>query len=133
MEAELARYAASALAEKSPIVRLNGEDTLVSIEDRMTSWDVGAARESMQFMGAAIKEIGDEIRTLKPLNIRCADHHEESDDDNDEYYDAEDSAFNEDEEVDREYVEQRRQIWIQQQKQLTGTDDMPPSETTHLV
>lgn len=120
MDADLAQYAATALAQRKQLVE---ERPLVStIEDRMTSWDAGAARESMQFVGAAMKEIGDEIRHYKPLHIRCADR--ESDEEHSE------------EEMDREFVERRRQVWLQQQMHLTRAgrnDEDNPDENTPLV
>lgn len=133
MNADLAQYAASALANQQQLHHDEDSSTLVSIEDRMTSWDDGAARESMQFVGAAFKEIGNEMRTIKPtfktLNLHCADRES----------DEEDAS----EAERRAYVERRRQVWIQQQQQQmayannnanNAHDDKPPAnETTRLL
>ena len=137
MNAELANYAAKALANQqiqqnqqhlpmSPALILMEHD--VSIEDRMTSWDAGAARESMQFVGAALKEIGDEIKTIRPLSIRCSEVHPESDDDEDDEHDA--SAQGTLYDLDR-----RRQAWIRQQERFQQRQEMDdgPTEHTRLV
>jgi hypothetical protein len=120
MDAGLAEYAATALAQRKI---LGEEDVPVSIEDRMASWDAGAARESIHFVGAAFKEIGDEIKTIRPLHIRCADR--ESDEE-----EADEAS-----ELDGEQVECRRRAWIHQQRKLSWEkhDDEPPDENTPLV
>ena len=137
MDAELARYAATALAKQvsdnvqpppppsqTHKMMLMEED--ISIEDRMRSWDAGAARESMQFVGAALKEIGDEIKTIRPLSIRCADFQAS---DEEEF---EDSAANSSEESDPIESQRRRQAWIRQQ-QRQYSDSHVPTERTRLV
>lgn len=120
MDADLAQYAATALAQRKELVE---EKPLVStIEDRMTSWDGDAARESMQFVFAGFKEIGEEFRTYQSLGIGCGE--QESDEEETQ------------EEIDRHYVERRRQVWIQQQMELTRAtrvDKPDPDENTPLV
>jgi hypothetical protein len=141
MDAELARYAATALAKQQqvngkqppllpsppppqiPKKALAEED--VSIEDRMRSWDAGAARESMHFVGTALKEIGDEIKTIRPLSIRCADFHLSDEEE------AEDSALLE--ESENSDTDRRRQAWIRQQHLQEDMDADGPTERTRLV
>jgi hypothetical protein len=101
MDDELAQYASSAIASMQQGSESNVE-MAISIEDRMISWDAVAAKESMQFVGAALKEIGDEILTLKPL--RCSDLEAEEDEDIEE-------------EKSRQNMEHLRQLWIQRQQQ----------------
>ena len=121
MNAELACYAETALAKQqqvddkqeeqrpqTPKMMLVEED--VSIEDRMRSWDAGAARESMHFVSAALKEIGDEIKTIRPLSIRCADFHASDEEE------TEDNAAALLEESDRINAQRLRQAWIRQQQ-----------------
>lgn len=100
MEAELAQYAESRMQES----RLDEDDSIVSIEDRITSFDAGAARESIQFMGEAFREIGDEIRFIRPLHAPCQP--------------KEGSSSEEDEEdasMTQADLERRRTIWIERQ------------------
>jgi hypothetical protein len=133
MDAELAQYAASALAQHQHVLVDDADDVSVSIEDRMTSWDAGAARQSMQFVGAAFKEIGDEIKTIRPslLSIRCSDHESEDEDDVDETIVIG--------QYDHDEVERRRQAWIRQQNRLAlerrdeGVAVRPSNEQTPLL
>lgn len=135
MDAELAQYAATALAQHQHRLVDDVDDVSVSIEDRMMSWDAGAARQSMQFVGAAFKEIGDEIKTIRPnlLSIRCSDH-ESEDDDEDEVDQTVVSG-----QYDHDEVERRRQAWIRQQNRMAveRNDDVvvvkPSNEHTPLL
>jgi hypothetical protein len=99
MELELKRYAASALERAQ--LQFGDEESIVSIEDRMVSFDGGALRESLKFVGDAIHEIGDEIRTRRRLNLYCTSVEEES---------------SPDDGIDKAELEQRRQAWIRQQQ-----------------
>jgi hypothetical protein len=101
MDDELAQYASSAIARLQPGTEKNMAMS-VSIEDRMISWDADAAKESMIFVGAALKEIGDEIKTLKPL--RCSDLERDESEEMDEIH-------------SRENLERLRKLWIQRQQQ----------------
>ena len=118
MEAELAQYAEARLQEMAVI---DEEGSIVSIEERMTSFDAGAARESIQFMGEAFREIGDEIRMRRPLHPSC--HLQQVDEEG------------EDVEIDRNDFERRRQLWIDRQRspQRQDNDAMPPGETSRLL
>jgi len=119
MEAELAEYAEARLQE---MVSIDEEGSIVSIEERMTSFDAGAARESIQFMGEAFREIGDEIRLRRPLHQSCQLH--EVDEEEDE----------KDEEIDKNDFERRRKIWINRQRSPNKDDkDSVPQETTRLL
>jgi len=83
MNAELAAYASSVTAandvdnedhhQHSSSNFDDKETPLVSIEDRISTWDAVAARESMEFFSSGLKEIREEIQHMKPL--RCGDHH----------------------------------------------------------
>ena len=71
MERDLAKYADSALGRKADHSAeesltsdagdewssLAGEESLVSIEDRITSFDVSAAKETLDYFGEAIQEV----------------------------------------------------------------------------
>ena len=97
MEAELAQYAASAL-ERTPEV--DDDSTLVSIGDRMISFDGGAARDSMRFVGVAFRELTEEFRNNGPFHCGNDGQVEEEEED-----DGEDD------------VELKKKLWVQQQQQ----------------
>lgn len=104
MNAELAQYAKTAMLKHDAPSILSEDDDMVSIEDRMISFDGSAARESFRFVGVAIREISEEIR----LPFHCVDdedQEEEEDDDDDDGFD----------------VERKRKLWIQQQQQNNTT------------
>lgn len=89
MDAELARYAASKfdnvvnndetsaafnesassfISKTLDDIQLDesvGEESVVSITDRMTSFDAAAAQESISFIGDALREIGEELSMMK--------------------------------------------------------------------
>lgn len=75
MNAELAEYAANAVAvdhrHGSSNSNFDDLETPVSIEDRISSWDAAAARESMQFFSSGLKEIREEIQHITPLPMHC--------------------------------------------------------------
>ena len=104
MEAELAQYAAAAL-ERAQVPTQEDDSTMVSIEDRMISFDGSAARESMRFVGVAIREMSAEILSGP---FHCGnDEHDDDDDDEDE------SDNDDDDTID---LTDRRKLWIQQQE-----------------
>lgn len=162
MEAELARYAASALATTTPSKSLDGTDrsslmaadefsleperpdsnmsleddvSLVSIEDRMTTFDNVAVRESISFIQKGMKELN-----FRPL---CAGPHrglgsydEEDDSDPDDIEDCdkdeqrrrEEAALHMrvpraagDDTMSRADLWKRRNMWIQQQQKIYGS------------
>lgn len=123
MEKELAQYAETAI--RNAQVKLEEDSsTIVSIEDRMTSFDAGAARESIKFMGSALREISDEIRTINP--IACGDNLiiEEDSEESDTPSQSTRSTM--------------RRTWVAGQQQLSyhdeeGNDLSIPTETTPLV
>jgi len=87
MDADLARYAASkfkvttndaqnsfndsvssSVSKTLDDIQLDesvGEESVVSITDRMTSFDAAAAQESLSFIGDALREIGEELSLMK--------------------------------------------------------------------
>ena len=83
MDADLARYAASkfkdvqnsfndsvssCVSKTLDDIQLDesvGEESVVSITDRMTSFDAAAAQESLSFIGDALREIGEELSLMK--------------------------------------------------------------------
>ena len=103
MNAELAQYAKTAMLKHDAPSILSEDDDMVSIEDRMISFDGSAARESFRFVGVAIREISEEIR----LPFHCVD-----DEDQEEEEDDDDDGFD---------VERKRKLWIQQQQQNNTT------------
>ena len=180
MEAELARYAASALASSAPkresidgtpLVEFELEPdrphssnslddvSLVSIEDRMTSFEGTAAREAIIFFQKGMKELN------FPGGSFCAvpHHHKsyivEGEDSEDEDYD-EDEQLNDamnilalrdegDDNMSPLDLLKRRDLWRQQQQKLYGTlaedgenvevvlrddeDNGPATESTRLL
>jgi len=104
MESELAAYAASAIKKAGgiPLSGLDDDSTIVSIEERMTSFDAGAARQSIHFVGAAFQEMKDEVRHLRPLH-RCSSEHI--------------SEGSEESSEDMEDIERRRELWRIRQEQ----------------
>jgi hypothetical protein len=123
MEAELAEYAESRMQETR--ILTDDEDSIVSIEDRMTSFDAGAARQTIRFMGEAFREIGDEIGTIRPLHASCQ-LREESGEEEEE---AEDDTA-----MDKKDFERRKRIWrdLQRAKHRDRISD-PATETTLLL
>ena len=115
MEAELAQYAESRM-QRAP--SMGEEDSIVSIEERMTSFDAGAARESIQFMGEAFREIGDEIRTIGTLHNSCQ-------------INEEDEEEEEDKSMDRRDFERRRRIWIEHQLHRDEYDTPPTGASSN--
>lgn len=102
MEAELAQYAAAAL-ERTQGPAQEDDSTMVSIEDRMISFDGSAARESMRFVGVAIREMSAEILS-GPFHCGNDDRADEEEDENDN---DDDDTFD---------LADRRKLWIQQQE-----------------
>lgn len=103
MEAELAKYAETALEMARNGRMPSEEESVVSIEERMSAFDVKAARQSIQFMGEAFREMGHEIREGRHFPLSC----------NEEVSDEEDDQ---DDNLDKEEIEARRQWWIEQQQ-----------------
>ena len=61
MNAQLPQYAKTAMLKHDAPSILSEDDDMISIEDRMISFDGSAARESFRFVGVAIREISEEI------------------------------------------------------------------------
>jgi hypothetical protein len=166
MEAELARYAemrlaptptsaaawpGSPIAEKMAFEEGGGEkpssaksifsddDTLVSIEDRMTSFDVTAARESISFFQKGMRELHfspDFCAGPNSLRHHFSPDEEDDDDDQDErlseYHDeVNNNAItniprhdgNIDDALSPVDLMKRRDMWMRQQQELYGTQN----------
>jgi predicted MFS family arabinose efflux permease len=149
MEAELARYAAEGAQQRRLLLEKNGgtdnnnneepgietilmspgsahnsllEDegeSLVSIEEYMTSFDGLAARRSIQFMRQGIREIKDEMSCL---GHACRSTNEDSDED----------GSGSDEIMSQDEIQKRRVLWRQQQHRLSQSD-LPATEETALL
>jgi translation initiation factor 4G len=120
MEQELATYAANAMEMADN--RFDEEESIVSIEDRMTSFDVGAARQSLKFVGDAIREIEEELRIKSTSLLSCKSEEEQDETDEDDQ-DAAD-------------IEHKRNVWLHQQQALqqeNGKDLALPDEKTSLL
>jgi len=122
MEAELTAYAQQAMARLEP----EDEQSVVSIEERMTSFDGVAAKESLFFMRAGFKELRKGMGgKLNPFP--CGGRSPES--------------CSDDEASDSSSIMIRREMWLRQQMhgQPDDTDEMRlegleyPTETTHLI
>jgi hypothetical protein len=120
MESELAQYAEARLQQ---IEIIDEEGSIVSIEERMTSFDAGAARESIHFMGEAFREIGDEIRLRRPMHPSCHLHQVDEEEEGDT-------------EINRSDFERRRQLWKDRQRSpgsRQDNDSTRPLETSRLL
>jgi MFS family permease len=100
----------------------DGETSVVSIEERMTSFDNNAARQSIAFMRQGIREIIQEERLLFGRHCGemsfCGPTRSSSQDEYDEEnYNGDDFVIEEEvTDLDTSTVEQRRQRWLRQQK-----------------
>lgn len=120
MEAELAQYVASTLAVQNVV---QDDGTFVSIEERMTSFDGLAAHESMRFVGFAIREISEEIRSADPFYCGSDDMIDEEEE-NEVFHDDDDTVE----------IESRRKLWKEQQKQMwRQPNDAVTDESTNLL
>jgi len=120
MEAELAQYVASTLAAQRVV---EDDGTIVSIEERMTSFDGFAARESMKFVGFAFREISEEIRSVDPFHCGSDDRIDEED---------ENGVFDDDD--DTAELESRQKLWKQKQKEMwRQPNDAVTDESTMLL
>jgi len=72
MEAELASYAKQALATNGQVPSTL-DDSLVSIEDRMTSFDGTAVKQSFMYVREGIKEIKMEMTGSSLLPCHCVE------------------------------------------------------------
>ena len=121
METELAKYAESRMQEKRIPYSVDDEASIISIEERMTSFDAGAARQSIQFMGEAFRE----IRTFRPLRSSCPPQEESTEEEEEE-----------DRAMDKEDFERRKRIWINRHSALRhdgNSEKDPATETTQLL
>lgn len=121
METELAKYAESRMQEKRIPYTADEEDSIVSIEERMTSFDAGAARQSIRFMGEAFRE----IRTFRPLRSSCQLREESAEEEEED-----------DRAMDKEDFERRKRIWRNRQianHHDDNSDKDPATETTQLL
>lgn len=75
MEAELALYAEEAISGQ--IISGDEDETIVSIEDRIASFDGTAAKQTIVYVREGLKEIGEE---LNPFRICSGDDSTSSDD-----------------------------------------------------
>lgn len=144
MEAELARYAEMAVrnnlengksngqTDALPLLSLDGRGdddgsmaaSLLSIEERMTSFDGAAARQSLQFMRLGIRELSEEVRHLGHFD-KCCDVGSQSSFCDDEEITEGDFMLDED-------MQQRRRLWMQHQ-QLLERDEGFATEETRLI
>lgn len=137
MTAELAAYAASLTtsANTSSTELMMVEDEPTTIEDRISTWDAAAARESMEFFNAGFKEIRDEIQHYKPSSLimncselRCVNEELTSS--------SEDNSDVEDEETVVVVTKNKRRSWQQQQREESSSSSSwrgeLPDETTPL-
>jgi MFS family permease len=187
MEADLEHYAASALAMVSPeptalgdqpdvhsavkfamesgrpqSTRSQDEVSLVSIEDRWTSFDDKAARESISFLKKGMEEL--HLGNFCSSHIRGSLAEVASEDSSDDDYDYEEqhrnyttntSTVQGDDHMSPVDILKRRDLWKQHQQQLYGSggvtgqradhdddqhlegvvnsEDMPATETTRLL
>jgi hypothetical protein len=123
MEAELVSYAEQAMARLQP----DEGDSIVSIEERMTSFDGVAAQESLVFMREGFKELREEVGG-KLITFRCGGK-------------PEDSSSEDDDASDSSGLLQRREMWLYQQMQAHNQSSEEvglggqrhPSETTPLI
>jgi MFS family permease len=124
----------------------DGETSVVSIEERMTSFDNNAARQSIAFMQQGIREIIQDERLLFGRHCGemsfCGPTRSSSQDEyDDENYNGDDFVIEEEvTDLDSSTVEQRRQRWLQQQKEEQQRNrehyyplvpDLPGSTTTN--
>jgi hypothetical protein len=124
MEAELASYAKQAMARLQP----DEDDSVVTLEERMTSFDGVAAQESLVFMREGFKELRQEVGG-KLIPFHCGGK-------------SEDSSSEDDEASDASGLLQRREMWLHQQMQAHSNQSSEefglggqrhPSETTPLI
>lgn len=152
MEAELARYAASALAtntsnrdscQGTPVVEFAleperpescnslDEMSIVSIEDRITSFEGTAAREAITFFQKGMKELNFPSGSFCTVPHHRSNMVDGSDSSDEEYYDDEEQ-FNDamniltlreegDDTMSPIDLLKRRDLWRQQQQKLYGT------------
>ena len=121
MEAELAMYARQAMDRVNP--QRETSDSVVSIEERMTSFDSIAAQETLLYVTEGIKEFRAGVSESRYNPFHCGEvpsSDEEHDDDDDQH-----SA----------QTEIRRNLWKQQQQEngYTMRDRRYPNETTSLI
>ena len=162
MEAELARYAASAMATTTPSKSLDGTDhssfmaadefsleperpdsnmsleddvSLVSIEDRMTTFDNVAVRESISFIQKGMRELNFRPLCAGPHSgLDSYDDEDDSDSGDTEDYDKEEQSRREDaalhmrvpraagdDTMSRADLWKRRNMWLQQQQKIYGS------------
>jgi hypothetical protein len=123
----------------NPSVLIDDGESLVSIEDYMTSFDGVAARRSIQFMRQGIRELKDEVSYFGHACGSGGVKEESSDDDDTSSNNGGVPLLQEQEkELSREEIEKRRQVWIRQQQQqrLSFQNDSSldaPTEQTPLL
>mmetsp|Transcript_18955 Transcript_18955/g.44136 ORF Transcript_18955/g.44136 Transcript_18955/m.44136 type:complete len:115 (+) Transcript_18955:1016-1360(+) len=80
MDNDLAQYAASAVEQARRIRDVEQESSIVSIEDRITSFGHEGIRESMRYLGCAIREIGPRFcaQEKEETVYETDDNHEDS-------------------------------------------------------
>jgi hypothetical protein len=123
MEAELESYAEEAMARLQP----DEDESVVTLEERMTSFDGVAAQESLVFMREGWKEFRQEVGG-KFIPFPCGRK-------------SEDSSSEDDEASDASGLLQRREIWLHQQMQAHNQSSeevglggqQHPSERTRLI
>jgi hypothetical protein len=78
MEAELASYAQKAISGQS--AKVDDDEAILSIEDRIASFDGRAAKQTILYVQEGLKELSEE---LNPFRI-CGDDASASDDEKDD-------------------------------------------------
>ena len=91
---------------------LEDGDTILSIDDLTTSFDVTAARRSLQFVRLGIQELNEEI-TLRRQACRVCENSSEEEDNT--LNDVNNSVL--EEEISDEEIQRRRDVWLRQQQQ----------------
>lgn len=120
MEAELVSYAQQALAQNGDALNKTVDDSIISIEDRITTFDGQAARQTFLYVSEGIRELGKEMVGSSLLPCACGEDEVSSDDEDGENGGAEMAS------------DRRDQWWLQQLSFGNSLDDYP-TETTPLV
>lgn len=138
MEAELASYAANAIstARKRPS-SCDENESLVSIEDRITSFDSTAAKQTLSYVRAGIQEL------RSPFQCGTQNESEREDEDDEESAgskssygaDEDDSALDEKKKSETFLTptQQRQKLFLQQEAESTVIDNTQWTDETLLT
>lgn len=103
---------------RSRVMEEDGE-SIMSIEDYMTSFDGTAARRSLQFVRMGIRELNEEITHRQNACLGCEVSSEDDNNAQNALGVGKVDGFNSsilEEDISEEELERRRDIWLQQQK-----------------